>query len=397
MHATHVDTPSEIAPLLAPGERVAWTGRPLRRVLAPDEAFKLPVAAALAVVGWILLNRREPIVLRNAAIPYYVFGLLMLFGAYYGTVRPWLAWRVRTRTVYAVTDRRALIIEPGRYAASYFLDPALKPELKVRRDGSIGTIRFVPERRGEQDWSLRPDRLKTFADVEDAGHVHDLVRALCDRHSAGVADVGTDVPYARRVNPERDVDVTGLTRPTPDVPLTYAEPIREKLKRGERTLFVARPPRGILLHTMDWFIAPIGLMLTAIGLGFIRTGLSTGCSLIIGLVILYCGYHLLFGRLLDNARQRRRTWYTVTDRRCLVVIEGKIVETKSVYWNFIVGMVRQHHGDGTATIYFELTPEARKEMPGEDGSIGQLPGVYFERLDDPAAVEALVIANVAGA
>ena len=182
------------------------------------------------------------------------------------------------------------------------------------------------------------------------------------------------------------------------MPLNYADPIRQKLKRGERTLFVV-PAAG---HP----VPPDGLGDRAVRPGVDRDrgpvcpgALRYVCPAIIGLVFVYVGYYMLIGRFIHDMRERRRTWYTVTDRRCLIVVDGKIIETKSVYWNFIQGIVREQHGDGTATVYFELTPQARKEMPGEDdGIVGMRrpPGVYFERLDDPAAVECLVMANVVG-
>lgn len=396
--STRAHIPPAIAELLGPGEQVAWVGAPRRRMLNRDEAFKLPVALVVIVLGWLLLNRRVPIVVDRLTIPPFVFGFVMLAGVYYGAVRPWRAWRVRARTTYAVTDRRAIIVEDGRYVASYFLNPKFKIGLAPADKGGA-TIRFAVVPREEVVLSFLAPRLSRFTNIEDAREVYNLILALRDRYRAGVADVGTDVPYAKRLNPLRDHDTAFVPGVTADGerPLNYAEPIRQVLRRGERTLYVARPPQGFLFRATDWFVMPLALLWTAFWARVAYYGIASGCPGLLALLFVGIGLHVLAWRFVADRRERRRTWYTVTDRRCLVVIEGKVIETKSVYWNFIQGIVRQQHADGTATVYFELTPEAKKTLPddvSETAGLRHPPGVYFERIEDAGTVETLVMANV---
>jgi hypothetical protein len=122
------------------------------------------------------------------------------------------------------------------------------------------------------------------------------------------------------------------------------------------------------------------------------------CPAVFGLPFLAVGFYMLVGRFIHDANERRRTWYTVTNRRCLIAVDGKIVETRSLYWNFIQGVVRREHGDGRATLFFELSSLGRQDAPRSDGigSMRRPPGVYFERIEDSDGVEAIITANVIG-
>lgn len=390
--------PPEIAKHLRAGEAVFWTGRPRQELFRRADWVWIPIGVAIAVAGWMGLNRSRPIVLGKTTIHPFVFGVVMLIGIYRAAVSPWLDARSRRRMWYAITNLRAIIVdESRRFVASFFLNDALETKLRLKLGGR-GTLEFgklsVAQPKGE--WSMVPDRLRTFADIENAGKVDRIILEQRGLHRA-FAPQGEQMsmaPFARRANPEGDYakDAGSETEPR----LRYAEPIRAKLKEGEITLFVVRAPAGILFRPMDLFFVPFALVWTTFAIRWEINSLRYVCPAVFGLPFVAVGLYMLVGRFIHDAAERRRTWYTVTNRRCLIVVDGKIIETKSLYWSFIQGVVRQEHGDGRATIYFELSALGRQDTPNQSGfgSMRRPPGVYFERIENSDGIEAIIAANV---
>jgi hypothetical protein len=390
----------EIAKHLRAGETVLWTGRPPQQLLRRSDWAWIPIGIAVAVAGWFLLNRSRPLVIRGTTIHPFVFGGAMLLGVYIAAVHPWLDARARQRTWYAVTDLRAIVVdESRRFVASWFLNAALESWLRETAGGR-GTIRFgklnVAQPKGE--WTVVPDRLRTFSDIGNAAAVKRIIGEQCDRHRAFAAqgEMASSAPFVRRVDPEHDFAKDAVA-PAPGDALRYAEPLRQKLKDGEVTLFVARPPGGVIFRAGDGLLIPFALLWTAFALRWEIGAVRYVCPAIVGLPFVAVGMYMLFGRFFHDAAERRRTWYTVTNRRCLIVTDGRIIETNSLYWNAIQGVVRQEHASGRATIHFELSAVGRQDRPSSGiETMRRPPGVYFERIENSDGVEAIVTANVMG-
>lgn len=137
---------SEISGYLTPGERVIWEGRPWRGPrLEWRDLFLIPFS--LMWCGLILIffvpfgpEPTEPTVSAN----WIVIGLIFLGVAAYFLVGRFLhdIW-IRSRTRYALTDRRVLI-RRGRNLTSLTLDGVTYLDLAGGRGGGRGSIAFSP-------------------------------------------------------------------------------------------------------------------------------------------------------------------------------------------------------------------------------------------------------------
>lgn len=182
---------------LLSGERVVWTGHPCRGpILRPVDLFLIPFSLLWAggVIVWnvIAWTRGADLLFRLFGIPFLLFGLYITVGRFLIDVI------LRRRMLYAVTDRRVLIMRQGRATQSTSLDigrlPAL--ELDERPDGS-GTIRFGTATgwsgRGQAGaWQPTSDPVPQFIRIENVRSVYELIsrQAAPDR----------SVPPARRPN-----------------------------------------------------------------------------------------------------------------------------------------------------------------------------------------------------
>ena len=121
--------------------------------------------------------------------PFVVVGQYLIWGRFV-----YQRWK-KKRMYYALTNRRALIIEFGfrnRTSSSAFFDTVPSVDKRVRRDG-IGSISFGGPVRGELQFgkSTTP-RPPTFDDVENADAVYQIVLRLQDQ-----AHKSTGTPQAR--------------------------------------------------------------------------------------------------------------------------------------------------------------------------------------------------------
>jgi hypothetical protein len=123
---------------LQPGERLIWAGVPsagrLRARAASDFVFPLLHNAAIATLIYFVAKFAG--MLCMVAIPLLLLGFGLLTG-------PFLAFKNATRTLYALTDRRALVFEDVEVV---HVDRARirNAVSKVRPDGS-GDVVFVDQ------------------------------------------------------------------------------------------------------------------------------------------------------------------------------------------------------------------------------------------------------------
>ena len=99
----------EIRRELAPGEQVLWSGRPRQGlVLRGSDAFAIPFSLLWCgfAIFWeaSVLNSNAPGFFALWGIPFVAVGLYIVVGRFFVE-----AWQ-RTRTYYAVTNERALIV-----------------------------------------------------------------------------------------------------------------------------------------------------------------------------------------------------------------------------------------------------------------------------------------------
>ncbi|MDD2868510.1 hypothetical protein [Neomegalonema sp.] len=97
------------------------------------------------------------------------------------------------------------------------------------------------------------------------------------------------------------------------------------LASGERLLWTGRPARGLKWRGQDWFLVPFGLMFLAFAL--VWTGLAWfgGASFLSlwGVPFILVGFQMAVGRFFSDARRRARTRYALSDRRALILEDGR--------------------------------------------------------------------------
>jgi hypothetical protein len=152
------DRKALLADALDPGETIIWRGGPIRWALVrraiPRALFGLLWTAF--VVMWMAMVARngvgkpkpgrvvEPFVPGNVAFA-AIAGLWLLPFGIYTIAGPYLAGRKAARTAYALTDRRALVIEPGLFGRvrtrSYAPEALALMTCNERADG-VGDLVF---------------------------------------------------------------------------------------------------------------------------------------------------------------------------------------------------------------------------------------------------------------
>jgi hypothetical protein len=130
---------ARLQPYLQPSERILWTGRPdPRRLFGLSDLFLVPFSlmwGGFAIVWETLaLTSGAPIFFVLWGIPFVVVGQFLIWGRFLA-----LRWD-KTRTTYAVTNQRLLILR-GRSLQTMFLNQVPTIDQSVRSDGS-GTLDF---------------------------------------------------------------------------------------------------------------------------------------------------------------------------------------------------------------------------------------------------------------
>jgi hypothetical protein len=170
---------------LSKGERVTWVGRPIPWLMArsvlPVALMGIPFTAF--AVFWIAVASgfRFPhfstwgSLFPLFGVPFVCVGLGMLLS-------PIWTYRRATRTIYAITDRRALTIETdplGRVTTHSFEPPHLTIVTRMQRADGTGNLVFRREHRG----AGRNHRMVDigFLAVADVREVEDHIRQLIAR------------------------------------------------------------------------------------------------------------------------------------------------------------------------------------------------------------------------
>jgi len=129
---------------LTPGETLAWIGQPASGIrFRPGDAFLVPFSLLWGgfAIFWesTALGSGAPFLFTLWGIPFVLVGLYLIAGRFLAEAY------LRTRTRYALTSQRALILS-GLFSPqvrSIDLKATTEISLSTRRDGS-GTISFQP-------------------------------------------------------------------------------------------------------------------------------------------------------------------------------------------------------------------------------------------------------------
>ncbi len=170
------------AELIEPGEELLWASRPSVSALVRRTRWVVGLVAVVAVVGpvlmWIFLGQ-----LRQAAPGiFYALVALILVADVLPVALMYLMLHAQTRRlIYAITDRRALLVYEGNETKSRSFTPAELSERRVvRRGGRTGDIYFPAVA------TSKPGQAMGWIGLEDVDQTEQRLRVL-----AGDAPAGT--------------------------------------------------------------------------------------------------------------------------------------------------------------------------------------------------------------
>lgn len=177
---------------LSPGERVQWQAMPIPRWFEPGSLvvflFGLPWTAFAVVwtlgAAWGVSKANGPWFVGFFplfGVPFILVGLGML------SMPCWARLAAR-RTIYAITDRRALIIQGIRTVETRSFAPNLLSNLlrRDRRDGS-GDVLFSRKEWRDSDGDRSVKEIG-FVSIPEPRKVEALLRELAERHGKPVSD-----------------------------------------------------------------------------------------------------------------------------------------------------------------------------------------------------------------
>ena len=171
---------------LRPGETLVWTGRPIPAVAARGAwifsivggVMLIPMVVMAVVFGGIFLA--VALLAKSACFLLFLlpfFGVLMIIVGIVALM-PFLARRQAGNTVYALTDRRAIIWQKGPFAfhVRSFAREQLQEFQRSERPDGTGDLIFeqVPWRDGHGHQQVRCVGFTSIARVRD---VEELIRA----------------------------------------------------------------------------------------------------------------------------------------------------------------------------------------------------------------------------
>lgn len=143
---------SEIGRYLEPGEQLLWAGRPATGIkLRSSDILMIPFSLLWCgfAIFWeyLAIQGNSPIFFRLWGIPFVAIGLYIVAGRFFHD-----AWR-RRKTLYALTDRRALIVSGllSQTVSSIFLSNLTDVTLSERANGE-GTIHLSLASAGYSPW-----------------------------------------------------------------------------------------------------------------------------------------------------------------------------------------------------------------------------------------------------
>jgi hypothetical protein len=169
-----------ISERLLEGEKLLWCGRPQQGLLFTSrDALLIPFSLLWGgfALFWetMVLSLGAPMLFRFWGVPFVLIGLYIIAGRFILD-----AW-VRSRTAYAVTNRRILIVRSGVFGnvTSLSLDRLPNIQLKERGDRR-GTIRFGGLGMGYAGWGWgiwtpTLDPTPQFLAIEEAQRVYEEI------------------------------------------------------------------------------------------------------------------------------------------------------------------------------------------------------------------------------
>ncbi len=166
------DLSARLRSALGRGEKLVWSGRPIpgqvARAAWPIYLFAIPWTAfalfweSLALSPWFALQGQPDIagIQKAMAVVFPLFGLPFIAIGFWMLAKPFQAIAEARRTLYALTDRRAIIVcfmDKGEPQLESFGYENMRVECTEKRDG-IGSLFFAFNRTTDSEGHPKIER-----------------------------------------------------------------------------------------------------------------------------------------------------------------------------------------------------------------------------------------------
>ncbi|HEX8655598.1 MAG TPA: hypothetical protein VF693_10290 [Allosphingosinicella sp.] len=177
---------------LLPGERLLWAGPPKQGLLLRSADLYL-VPFSLFFVGFAIVWSQGAWRMGDPSFLFAIAGAALLLGAAYVSLGRFLVDAVlRAKLLYAVTDRRIVILRRPPWSSFRAFDLSNLPVLELQQSArGRGTIIFdvAPEpswwpRTQQPEWAPALSKVPRFLEIDGAAAVYDLISRECERRRA---------------------------------------------------------------------------------------------------------------------------------------------------------------------------------------------------------------------
>jgi hypothetical protein len=196
---------------------------------------------------------------------------------------------------------------------------------------------------------------------------------------------------------------TGETGTVSTIDPRAAQKIQPELMSGETIYWSGMPNPSVVFHSDDWTTILFSLMWTgffvfceAQSLGLWRTASRSAekntFMVFWCIPFLLLGNYMVWGRFLEDAWLKRRTYYAVTNRRVLILQEGWKRKTSATFLGMIPNIERE--GTATGTLWFGpkypiIARRGQNKRNMSRFSIGEVP--VFADIGDVDSVYRLIM------
>jgi hypothetical protein len=130
----------------------------------------------------------------------------------------------------------------------------------------------------------------------------------------------------------------------------HLDPFDEHLVSGEKLLWVGRPDPAKRFSRSDRWAIPFSLLWGGFAIAWETAVIAGGGGFFAlwGIPFVALGLHMMVGRFFYRARQKRRTWFAVTNKR-------------------VLKLERRKRGDTVDALFLDAIPVVNRDV-GDDGS-----------------------------
>ena len=186
--------------------------------------------------------------------------------------------------------------------------------------------------------------------------------------------------------------------------------LQGELLAGERLLWTGQPDPRVIFERVDIFLVPFSLLwggfalvweAGVLGLGVFGEGHRSAVPwffVLWGIPFVLVGLYFIAGRFFYKAWRKRRTYYALTNKRALVLVEGRGRTLRACFLSAVPTINKSVRSSGVGTITFGNTSWASMydntgmDFFGAMGALGADSTVRFNDVRDADRVYGLAMA-----